>query len=120
MTAGVKGTKAPHGTITRYFHHRCRCAACRATARDYNRRRSLLPEVQEAHRRHVTNHRERERAFSLLGAALEHMDVPTTGFLVLFGSECHHAATAEEAADLLSQAGGQLVRVVNLERLGAA
>jgi hypothetical protein len=43
-----------------------------------------------------------------------------TGCLVLFGSECHYAATLEEVPALLSQAGGRLVSILHLDRLGAA
>lgn len=38
MPRGYPGTMAPHGTLTRYTSHACRCDECRTSMRDYRRR----------------------------------------------------------------------------------
>lgn len=52
MPRGKPGTKAPHGTLTRYIAHGCRCDKCRAA------------NTERSHKRRLTNP-ERERALSL-------------------------------------------------------
>lgn len=37
MPKGQPGTKAPHGTLTRYTSHSCRCSLCRAAMRNWRR-----------------------------------------------------------------------------------
>lgn len=49
----MKRRLAPHGSITRYFTQKCRCARCRKTAREYTRgwreKNKLLPAKQIPH-----------------------------------------------------------------------
>lgn len=35
MPRGVPGSRAPHGTVTRYYGHGCRCDLCREVQRAY-------------------------------------------------------------------------------------
>lgn len=37
MPKGVYGSVAPHGTLTRYTYHGCRCRICKDAQRDYYR-----------------------------------------------------------------------------------
>jgi len=37
LPRGVPGSKAPHGTWTRYVYHGCRCLRCKAHATAYMR-----------------------------------------------------------------------------------
>jgi hypothetical protein len=52
MPRGYPGSMAPHGTLTRYTTHKCRCDECKASWRDYHRRvRGCRPlEVYNAER----------------------------------------------------------------------
>ena len=53
MTSGLLGSKAPHGTITRYRHHKCKCPLCLEVNRQrsaYYRKRGSsikLPQYEE-------------------------------------------------------------------------